>query len=207
MLISVCNTIINTVRRDVMKHIKTFVALMLALVIMIGCAPTSTDPTPSPKDEVISSPKSDPTMTPDQSESAYAIGDKVTVGNWEITVESFDVKDQVPASYGSFKPDSGNKYVVVNLEVKNNGSSMETFWPTVSFGKDYVKAIIAYGEYTFSSSQLLGHEDDLHDTALNPLSSKKGIIAFSVAEEAAISGELQLKIIEGGKAVCVFDLK
>ena len=29
-----------------MKHIKTFVALMLALVIMIGCAPTSTDPTP-----------------------------------------------------------------------------------------------------------------------------------------------------------------
>lgn len=47
-----------------MKHIKTFVALMLALVIMIGCAPTSTDPTPSPKDEVISSPKSDPTMTP-----------------------------------------------------------------------------------------------------------------------------------------------
>lgn len=48
-----------------MKHImKTFAVLMLALVIMIGCAPTSTDPTPSPKDEVTSSPKSDPTQTP-----------------------------------------------------------------------------------------------------------------------------------------------
>lgn len=56
-----------------MKHImKTFAVLMLALVIMIGCAPTSTDPTPSPKDEVTSSPKSDPTQTPNATSTPRA---------------------------------------------------------------------------------------------------------------------------------------
>ena len=58
-------------------------------------------------------------------------------------------------------------------------------------GKD-IKAKLVYGEYDFSSTNLLGYSEDLHNTALNPLSSKTGVIAFSVTKDIADLSALNL---------------
>ena len=119
-----------------MKHImKTFAVLILALVIMIGCAPTSTDPTPSPKDEITSSPKSDPTQTPNATSTPRAtdtpeptpdankslsFGDTFTYDGFEITVGDKIVWDKVD---NPFADTNGKDVFGIELTVKNVGDS------------------------------------------------------------------------------------
>lgn len=56
--------------------------------------------------------------------SRYAIGEAATVGPW--LVKAYSVKDPQPP--GQFrKPDPGNRFVGVDLEVKNTGSKTEHF--------------------------------------------------------------------------------
>ena len=126
--------------------------------------------------------------TPDaEEETLYNIGDTVNIDDWEITVNSVEVTDKVPnKTYGTvetyFSPEEGNKYVVFNVTIKNLSTDSSTFLPIAAMG-DYVKVKIQYGEYDFSSTNLIGHSDELHQTGLNPLSSKTGILAFDIAEE------------------------
>ncbi len=111
------------------------------------------------------------------------IGDTATTENWEITVNSAEVVEKIDGDFGTyFKPDEGNKYLVVNLSVKNISKDAETFLPYVGFGDD-ISAKVKYQDYEFSSTNLLGHSEEMHDSHINPLSSKTGIIAFSLANE------------------------
>lgn len=48
---------------------------------------------------------------------------------------------------------------------------------------------------------MLGHSDELHDKTLNPLSSAEGLIAFQVADEAAVLEELELELSRGKESV------
>lgn len=120
-------------------------------------------------------------------ETLYNIGDTVYIDDWEITVNSVEVTDKISnKTYGTvetyFSPDEGNKYVVFNVTIKNLSTDSSTFLPIAAIG-DYVKVKVQYGEYDFSSTNLIGHSDELHQTGLNPLSTKTGILAFDIADE------------------------
>lgn len=120
-------------------------------------------------------------------ETLYNIGDTVYIDDWEITVSSVEVTDKISnKTYGTletfFSPEEGNKYIVFDVTIKNLSTDSSTFLPIAAIG-DYVKVKIQYGEYDFSSTNLIGHSDELHQTGLNPLSTKTGILAFDIAEE------------------------
>lgn len=138
--------------------------------------------------------------------AGYNVGDTAQLGDWEITVNSVEAVDSIQNTYGAFKQDEGNKYIAVNVTAKNLGTEKSTFLPTYGFSGT-IGAKIVYGEYEFSGTNLLGYDDDLHDTSLNPLSSKTGIMAFSVAEEVAENlSELHLVFSEKGSD-CDFSLQ
>ncbi len=134
-----------------------------------------------------------------QAVTIAVMGDAVTLGNWEITVDSVEVKDKIMAAggYGSYTPDKGNKYVVIHMTVKNTGKEMDSFLPSFSSVNDVRADVLYQDDYSFSASQLLGESDDLHDSSVNPLSQKTGYIAFEIAEDAANSGELELRLTQG----------
>lgn len=144
-----------------------------------------------------------PTTAAVHTAAAVAMGDTVALGVWEITVESVEVKDKIMAAggYGSYSPDEGNKYVVVHMTVKNTGKEMDSFLPSISMGSNVWAEVLYQDEYSFSASQLLGESDDLHDSSVNPLSQKTGYIAFEIAEDAANSGELELRLTQGENEV------
>ncbi len=146
------------------------------------------------------------TISEESEVTIYNIGDTVHLGDWEITVNSVEAVDSIQNTYGAFKPDEGNKYVSVNVTVKNLGKETDTFLPTYNLLND-VSAKIIYQEYEFSGTNLLGYDDDLHDTSLNPLSSKTGIMAFSIAAEVAENlSELHL-IFSEKDASCDYSLE
>lgn len=126
--------------------------------------------------------------------SSLNLGESATLGDWEITVTNMELLDSIPNSYGSFNPDSGNKFLVVSVTVTNNGKTADSFLPSFSFGED-VNAKVLYSDgYEFSATRLLAYDKDLHDKTLNPLSSVDGEIAFQVPEIVSSSTEEPLTL-------------
>ncbi|MCH5203097.1 MAG: DUF4352 domain-containing protein [Oscillospiraceae bacterium] len=132
-------------------------------------------------------PSNSSSVSEDTDAETYYIGETVNIDDWEITVNSVEIADKINnKTYGTvttyFSPEEGSKYVVFSISVKNTGTEVSTFLPSFSVG-DTVTTKVEYKEYSFKSTNLLGHSDDLHMTSLNPLSSKTGIVAFEIADE------------------------
>lgn len=93
-----------------------------------------------------------------------------------------------------FDPDSGNQYAVVSMTVENTGKTSASFLPTFSMNEDVSAKIIYNKDYEYSATQLLGYDLDLHDSSLNPLTSKSGNIAFEVPA-AVVTGSESIVIV------------
>lgn len=130
-----------------------------------------------------------PEPTPTPSTSLLSIGDSATLGDWEISVTDFYYTDKIDmTSYTYYHPDEGNQYAVVAVQVANKGKDASTFLPTYSLSNDVRAKVYYAGEYEYSATNLLGVNEDLHDSTMNPLASKEGIIVFSVPDEV-VNGE------------------
>ena len=123
----------------------------------------------------------------EENETIYNIGDSASLKDWEISVTDMQVVDSISAKYVSFSPDEdGNKFIQVFVTVVNNGKQADRFLPMVGFGDDVSTKIFFGDGYEFNSTNLLGYDNEMHDSTLNPLSSKSGEIVFEVPE--AVSG-------------------
>lgn len=168
----------------------------------------STQPQVTPV-ETASEPTSTPTPEPTPSPDAepLAIGDSATIDNWSVVVSDFYFADKIAdGEFFQYSPDEGNLYAVVSAQVTNNGKESDTFLPAFATNSD-VKADIYYaGEYEYSAS-LLMMDDDLHDSTLNPLTSKSGIIVFSVPEMIESSEETLSVTFSAGREEVTFSLR
>lgn len=178
---------------------KTLIILLLTTLLLTSCGTPqqgSAQP-PEPAQGSEAAPTPEPTAEPHNQ-----VGDTVMLGDWEITLLGCEITEKVSANqYLSFKADDGNKYVIVTLTVKNTATKADSFLPSFSMGNDVSAKLLYLGEYEFSASNLLGHSDELHDKTLNPLSTAEGLIAFQVADEAAVLEELELELSQGKESV------
>lgn len=126
------------------------------------------------------------------------IGESASLKDWEITVTDMKIVDTIAANYISFSPEEGNKYAQIFIDVTNNGKQADNFLPSYAFG-DQVTAKILYGDgYEFSSTNLLGYTSEMHDSVINPLSSKSGEITFAIPDAVAeATEELILQLSAG----------
>lgn len=135
-------------------------------------------------------------------ETVFGVGDVAPLKDWEISVTDFTMVDSIAWEYGSFKPDEGNKFAQVFVTVTNNGKQSDSFLPSFGFGDDVCSKIIYGDGYEFSASNLLGYSNDLHDSTINPLSSKTGEIAFQIPQSVSDGTEgLILQFISGNDKV------
>ena len=193
-----------------MKKIKIIavIATFLAILTLSGCfvpvirsnknneQTSSTNKTVSMEESQSESPEE--TGTPEQ--KVIGFGETIIFNEWEVTIDLAEVKESIPISkYTEYNPDEGNVYIAVRATIKNIDTNSATFLPTYSFGND-IRAKLVYGDYEFSSSVLLSYSDDLHSTHLNPLSSKSGVIAFSVTKEIADPNNFNLVLFDSTKS-------
>ena len=175
-----------------MKRLITFLLVIMFLSLIASCAPYRRY---GITQEVITPPSNDSsiTLTPSPDPNFHT-GETAIIGNWEITVDSFEVKDTIDMSaYTYYTPDEGNKYVVANMTIKNIGTEIDVFCPSFSISNKDVRVKIVYqNTYEYSASSLLGCDKELHDDSMNPLTKGSGFIAFSVVEEAITANELKL---------------
>lgn len=197
---------------------KKRIFLIGLLVCLLVSACGSKNETPSNNDEDVEnvqqdgedeedmqeeSPETDNEDAEQESETIYNIGETATLKDWEVTVTDMQIVESISTGYIKYTPDEdGDRYIQVFVTAVNNGKQANRFLPTVGIGDD-VKAKIIYGDgYEFSGSILLGYDNDMHDSTVNPLSSQTGEIVFSVPETVHSSeDEIQIHFISGKDTV------
>lgn len=137
-----------------------------------------------------------------------SVGESSELGNWEIVVTDFEITPEIVSSeYTSFSPDDGNQYAVVSVSITNNGKESDRFLPSFALNSDVSATIHYAGEYEFSPTVLLGYDSELHDTYLNPLSTKSGCISFEIPESVVESSESLVITFSQGRDSVTYSLR
>ncbi len=122
-------------------------------------------------------------------EETYGIGDTITVGDVEYTVNSINSQKTVGNEY--FNTDAQETFLVINLTLKNNGNE------ALSVSSSYFKLKRDEKEYETSSDGNIYLEDSIVYTSINPDASLTGNICFDVTEETINYERLQLQVQTG----------
>ncbi|MDI6892791.1 MAG: DUF4352 domain-containing protein [Actinomycetota bacterium] len=137
--------------------------------------------------------KEEPAEKPEPKDIALKIGETGQGKNWDYTVNSFEVKDELSQKYGDpIKAGEGQKFLIVNITFKNKTKETKdiTFWGSFDF-----KALAA-GDYIFDECSdfeiMVALENDYGDIGdVAPGGSATGDIAFKISAGAT---DLQFKI-------------
>ncbi|MHA7962976.1 DUF4352 domain-containing protein [Paenibacillus sp. CAU 1782] len=135
----------------------------------------------TPSEEPAEQPTEEPVVE-EVKEQSYAVGDTFALGDWEVVLDSFTFDQKVKDQYFSSSADEGNKFIVLNYTVKNNGKQAAEF--TSMFGGVSMKALFQ-GEYEYSYTITM-IDGDLSDS-IKPLSSLTGFVVIEVPDVVAES--------------------
>ena len=201
---------------------KKLVLVCLAAMMAVSLAACSESPSEASQPEsstVESATESSATESSDTEEvsdepseeesTELAVGDTASLQDWEISLTAWETTSEIQDSTGfiSFTPTEGNQFIVISTTVTNNGTASGTFLPSFALSDDVKAKIYFNGEYEYSSTQLLGEENDLHNTALNPLTSKSGTIVYDVPPAVTDGTEPLVITFEAGTEPITFKLR
>lgn len=126
----------------------------------------------------------EPAKEPEEpKEAVYKVGDKFNLGNWEVVLDSFEFNQKVSDEYLSSSADEGNKFLILNYTVTNEGTEADSF--TSMIGGVEIKAIFKDKyEYKYSVTMI---DKDLSKESVKPLSSKTGFVVMEVPDTVAES--------------------
>lgn len=128
------------------------------------------------------------------------VNDEGILKDWSVTVTNVEIVDKIQqGEYFSFNPAEGHKYLRVDCTVTNNGTDAGRFLSTIAAAGHATAKILYQDTYEYSSTNLLGCTEELHDTSFNPLSTKEGIIAFEIPDSVASSDEELILVFKMGR--------
>ncbi|TDM48259.1 DUF4352 domain-containing protein [Macrococcoides goetzii] len=144
-----------------------------------------------------------------ETKKAYKIGDTVKVGKMQYKVNGVTTATAVGPS--ALPTKAKDTFVVVDLEVKNNGDEAITVDSNLFKLKTKGKTLEADSTGTMSANQ--GEDGSIENSffleQLNPDSTTKGKVVFDVSKAMADSTDKQLEVATGffGTETDVIDLK
>jgi len=149
------------------------------------------EPTPEPAPETAP----EPTPEPEPEYKVFEVGETATIGNWEVTLDSFKFTNRVEAGRFYYSPLDDNTFLYAMFTVTNLGTMPNTFLSRVRGAGGDFSAQVRYGDvfgadaFVFGTTNLTSYRDDLERTTTNPLSSTTASITFSIANRAVESDE------------------
>ncbi|MNH92922.1 Telomeric repeat-binding factor 2 [compost metagenome] len=146
----------------------------------------------------------EPTKEPEEpKEVAYKVGDKFNLGNWEVVLDSFEFNQKVSDEYFSSSADEGNKFLILNYTVTNEGTEADNF--TSMIGGVEMKALFQDKyEYTYTITMI---DKDLSKESIKPLSSKTGFVVMEVPDTVAKSEDGLILKLAKDKAKATINLR
>ncbi|MBA9083839.1 hypothetical protein FHR92_000282 [Fontibacillus solani] len=146
----------------------------------------------------------EPTKEPEEpKEVVNKVGDKFNLGDWEVVLNSFEFNQKVSDEYFSSSADEGNKFLILNYTVTNQGTEADNF--TSMIGGVEMKALFQDKyEYTYTITMI---DKDLSKESIKPLSSKTGFVVMEVPDTVAKSEDGLILKLAKDKAKATINLR
>ncbi len=113
------------------------------------------------------------------------IGETFKLGDWEVTLESFEFNQTVVRERVSSEANEGNKFLILNFNVLNNGTEADQLMKA----RDGVSLKAVYNEkYDYDVSLTL-MDGDLHHENVRPLSNVKGFAVIEMPDNVVEASE------------------
>ena len=147
-------------------------ALLLATVGALAASGST-----NKAEKVDSKDKTENTGTGADASKDFKVGDEVKLGDWTVTVHEF--KDPYPSTNEFLSPDKGNRFILVDAEVKNTSAKPETDSSLLCFKLQDSKSR-KYDEALGGAGQTPGPPEG----EVGPNESARGNIVFEIPEDA-----------------------
>ncbi len=161
------------------KLMKSLLIVLIGAFFFVGCSSTDDG-----KDT--STTKSAET----KEETIYHIGDVVTVGDVEYTVNGIEQSDTIGTQY--LNTTAQNHFLIVSVTITNKGNE------ALSVSSSYLN--LKNGEKTYEASSdasiYMGDENIIYES-INPDASLTGKVAYDITQETIDSTDLQLQVQTG----------
>lgn len=132
-------------------------------------------------------------------EGLIGCNEEVEIGNWVATMTGYSFEDEWSDGFLTYSADDGNKYLLVDLTVTNNGTKADTFVTKYYAYDGDIEAKIYYQDkYEYNINNFMGSVgDDLSSLSIKPLETKEGSLIFKVpdtvaSEDGSVTMELTL---------------
>lgn len=136
-------------------------------------------------------------------EVAYKAGDKFKLGDWEVVLDSFEFNQKVSDDYFSSSADEGNKFLILNYTVTNEGTEADNFTSMIG-GVDMKAVFQDKYEYKYTITMI---DKDLSKESIKPLSSKTGFVVMEVPDTVATSEDSLILKLEENKDKATINLR
>ncbi len=168
------------------KALKWIFVIFIGACVFIGCSSTSEDN----DDDTSTKTTESTTQEETKEETVYHIGDVVTVGDVEYTVNGIEQTDMIGDTY--FNATAQNHFLVVSVTITNKGNE------ALSVSSSYLN--LKNGEKTYEASTdasvYMGDENIIYES-INPDASLTGKVAYDITQETIDSPDLQLQVQTG----------
>ncbi|TGE39623.1 DUF4352 domain-containing protein [Desulfosporosinus fructosivorans] len=156
--------------------------LIMVMILVVGCGSQSSSSNVKQSDSPqVQEKKNDESKN--VSAKNLAIGEKFKLKDWDVTLESFEFNKTVTNKRESMSSstEDGNKYLILRLNVTNNGTKADGFIKTI----DGVSIKVVYNDkYEYKNTKTL-FDGDLANDWIQPLASNKGFTVIKVPDKVA----------------------
>lgn len=132
-------------------------------------------------------------------EGLIGCNEEVEIGDWIATMTGYSFEGEWSDGFLTYSAGDGNKYLLVDLTVTNNGTKADTFVTKYYAYDGDIEAKIYYQDkYEYNINNFMGSVgDDLSSLSIKPLETKEGSLIFKVpdavaSEDGSVTMELTL---------------
>ena len=120
-------------------------------------------------------------------EGLIGCNEEVEIGDWIATMTGYSFEDEWSDGFLTYSAGDGNKYLLVDLTVTNNGTKADTFVTKYYAYDGDIEAKIYYQDkYEYTINNFMGSVgDDLSSLSIKPLETKEGSLIFKVPDAVA----------------------
>lgn len=178
---------------------KWFLIVFIGTFFFVGCSSSSDE---EAKDTSTSKTEENKSSETNKEETIYHIGDVVTVGDVEYTVNGIEQTDTIGDQY--LNTTAQNHFLIVSITITNKGNE------ALNVSSSYLN--LKNGEKTYEASSdasfYMGDENIIYES-INPDASLSGKVAYDITQETIDSTDLQLQVQTGafGTEKAVINLK
>ena len=172
-----------------MKKYLKWIVIVIVIIAIFGAIGSGSSKDENNEDDKTVEQKEEKEEKNEEEEKVYSIGQTLTVGDVEYTVNSISSSKNIGTEY--LNNEAQEMYLIVNISIKNNGDD------SLSVSDNFFKLKKGEKEFSTDTKGNMYLDQSIIYESINPEATLTGNICFDVTQETIDDASLQLQVQTG----------